>query len=87
MGLNISKKNKTAINCIICKGGLLRKGQTTFAVDENGVLVVIRKVPAFICDQCGEEYLDEFVTERLETDVSDVLRTGEKVIIQDFKAA
>ena len=87
MGRNIPKKNGKIMNCIGCRGGLLNQGQTTFAVDEDGVLVVIRKVPALICDQCGEEYLDEIVTQRLETEVNNALRTGEKVIIQEFRAA
>ena len=51
--------------CPLC-GGEKQKGETTFAVDlEFGVLVV-RRVPALVCEQCGETWIEDSVAEGLE---------------------
>ena len=40
-------------NCPLCHGGIKREGKTTFTVDLGFGVVVIRKVPAQVCDQCN----------------------------------
>ena len=48
--------------CITCKHGQLQSGKSTYTSDSNGILVVIRSVPALVCDACGADYFDEAVT-------------------------
>jgi YgiT-type zinc finger domain-containing protein len=48
-------------------GGEKADGKTTFTVEfETGVLVV-RDVPAKVCQQCGEEWIDDSVASELES--------------------
>ena len=47
------------MNCVLCKHGVTKPGRTTVTLERNGTLVVIRDVPADICVECGEYYLDE----------------------------
>jgi len=49
----------------MCKNGELEHRTIPMVMDRQGVTVVFQHVPAFICDQCGESYLDSDVTERL----------------------
>ena len=41
--------------CTFCKG-TLKEGKTEFMVRINHEVVVIKDIPAFICDQCNEAY-------------------------------
>ena len=51
--------------CPICDG-LKQPGSTTFTADLGESLVVIRNVPAKICEQCGEEWLSDEVFQQIE---------------------
>ena len=41
--------------CSLCKGKL-REGTTEFMAHAAGVVIVIKDVPAFVCEQCGKAY-------------------------------
>jgi len=41
------------MTCFVCKG-TVKNGFTTFTVDMGKCLAVVKNVPAFICDQCGD---------------------------------
>ena len=47
------------MECVICKNGKTRKGKATVTLERNGTVVVIKEVPAQVCQNCGEYYLDE----------------------------
>ena len=51
--------------CPLC-GGIKTEGKTTFTVDLKFGVVVVREVPALVCDQCGEAWIEDGVAERLE---------------------
>ena len=51
--------------CPVC-GGSIQKGKTTFTADLKTGVVVVRSVPAHICMQCGEEWIDDNTAELLE---------------------
>ncbi len=56
--------------CPMC-GGSKHAGKTTFSVDLTFGVVVIREVPAIVCDQCGEAWLQDPIATRLEQVVSE----------------
>ncbi|QDK83693.1 type II toxin-antitoxin system MqsA family antitoxin [Spirosoma sp. KCTC 42546] len=47
-------------------GGHKEAGRTTYSVDSGDGLVVVRHVPAMICNQCGEEWIDNQTAQQLE---------------------
>lgn len=51
--------------CPICSGQV-QPGTTTFSIDLQSGVVVVRNVPAHICQQCGEEWLDDEQSVKLE---------------------
>jgi YgiT-type zinc finger domain-containing protein len=51
--------------CALC-GGQKVFGYTTTTVDLGSSLIVIRQVPAQICELCGEEWLDHQTAQRIE---------------------
>jgi YgiT-type zinc finger domain-containing protein len=52
--------------CPLCDGKKI-EGTTTYTVDLGFGVVVVRAVPAKICSQCGEEWIDASVARSLET--------------------
>lgn len=50
--------------CYFC-GGKLKEQLTTFLHEENGQVWVVRNVPAYVCEQCGEKEYSRATTKRL----------------------
>lgn len=59
--------------CPLC-GGDKEAGTTTFAVDLSFGVVVVREVPALVCSQCGDAWIDHPVAMKLEDVVDDARR-------------
>jgi len=53
------------MKCVICKQGKTKVGTTTVTLERGSSIMVFKKVPAQICENCGEYYLSEAVSERL----------------------
>jgi YgiT-type zinc finger domain-containing protein len=53
------------MNCLICKTGTTQQGTTTVTLERDTTVIVIKDVPAQVCDNCGEYYLSEEVSSRI----------------------
>jgi YgiT-type zinc finger domain-containing protein len=74
------------VNCVICKTGQLQAGTTTVTLQREGTTVVIKEVPAQVCDNCGEYYLSEEMTERVLAIAEAAVRKGAEVEILRWAA-
>jgi len=50
------------VTCLICNTGETNPGTTTVTLERDNTVVVIKDVPAQVCDNCGEDYLSEDVS-------------------------
>lgn len=50
------------MKCQLCKNGTTEKGRVTVTLERGSTVVLIKNVPAEICENCGEYYLDEKTT-------------------------
>jgi len=66
--------------CPLC-GGDKEPGQTTFTVDLESCLIVVRKVPAKVCRQCGESWIGGETARQLEDLVQNARRNRAEVEI------
>ncbi|MBT9556494.1 MAG: type II toxin-antitoxin system MqsA family antitoxin [Myxococcales bacterium] len=64
--------------CPVC-GGSRVNGRVTFTADLGEVVVVVRQVPATVCDQCGEQWIEDTVAASLEQRAADARRRGAQV--------
>ncbi len=64
---------ESAGRCPLC-GGDKELGTTTHAVDFGAGVVVVRDVPAYVCTQCGDAWIEDATAERLEQ-IVDAART------------
>jgi len=53
------------MKCVICKTGETTPGKVTVTLERAPTVLLVKEVPAQVCDQCGEYYLDEHTTQRL----------------------
>src|SRR6266550_3351807 len=53
------------MKCVICKKGETKAGTATVTLDKDGATLVFKGVPARVCTNCGEEYVDENITASL----------------------
>ena len=75
------------MRCVICKGGEVKPGATSFTIERGDMTLVLKAVPARVCGQCGEAYFDEATTRRIEEIADRVQRAGVQVAVQDYAAA
>lgn len=59
------------MNCFYCKGHTVET-TTKFIVDLGNCVVIVKNVPARVCQQCGEASFSDDVAKRLEKIVSAV---------------
>jgi YgiT-type zinc finger domain-containing protein len=74
------------MKCVICKHGETQPGTTTVTLERAATTLVVKNVPARICDNCGEAYVEEEITRRLLATADEVLRTGVQIDVRDFAA-
>ena len=73
--------------CAFCRGGRLRSGHTTMTLERGAATVVVKQVPALVCDACGEAYLEEEVTEQLFREADAAIARGAEVEVRRYVAA
>ena len=74
------------MKCVICKTGEVKSGETTVVMHRHETSIIIKNVPADICQTCGEYYLSEYVTEQVLKRAESASAKGVEVEILHFAA-
>jgi YgiT-type zinc finger domain-containing protein len=75
------------MRCVVCRQADVRPGQTTVTLERDGLTLVVKNVPAQVCPNCGEAYVDVEVTTRLLREAENTARAGAEVDIRQYMAA
>ena len=75
--------NSTTNQCPLC-GGNKTSGKTTFTADLGSGVVVVRRVQATVCAQCGEEWIDDETARCLEKVVDEARLKNSEVEVTAF---
>ncbi len=62
--------NEKGTTCPLCKGKK-EAGKTTFTAELGFGVVVVRDVPALVCDLCGADWIEDSIAEKLEEIVAE----------------
>ena len=73
--------------CSICRQGETHPGTTTVTLERGELTFVAKHVPAMVCANCGEEYLDSSTTEQVLRMTEAAAASGVQVDICAFRAA
>jgi YgiT-type zinc finger domain-containing protein len=72
------------MKCVICKHGETKPGQTTVTLQRGNATLVVKNVPARVCSNCGEAYVDDRVTRALLDTAQQALTAGVQVEVREF---
>jgi YgiT-type zinc finger domain-containing protein len=75
------------MTCVICKHGETQPGTTRIAVERGSTVLVVRGVPAQVCDNCGEAYLSADAVDRLQQMLAVAAQDGVQVEVREYIAA
>ena len=75
------------MKCVICRHGETRPGTATVTLERDRATVVVKGVPARVCENCGEEYVEEEAASRLLALAEEAANSGVKVEVLEYAAA
>jgi YgiT-type zinc finger domain-containing protein len=81
------QEEETDVKCVICKNGETKPGKVTVTLERGSMTLVVKAVPAEVCSNCGEEYVDEETTARLLQTAEEADRLGVQVDVREYLAA
>lgn len=71
------------MNCVLCKSDL-KRGNVNHVVDLEDKIIVIKEVPANICEQCGEYFLDNEVALNIETFIEKAKKNKAEILVVKY---
>ncbi len=74
------------MKCVICKNGNTQPGVVTVTLQRGDTTVIIKQVPADVCDNCGEYYLSDEISERVLSQAENALSAQKEVEILQYAA-
>lgn len=75
------------MSCPLCRSGELGVGVADKVLTLAETTLVVRGVPALVCDVCGERYFDGEITQQLLELVRSIQRAGVLVDVRRYVAA
>jgi YgiT-type zinc finger domain-containing protein len=72
---------------MICKHGETKQGTTTVTLEKGSSTIVFKEVPAQICDNCGEKYIDKTTTKELLSKARNIVKNGVEIDIRKYDIA
>ena len=75
------------MKCVICKHGDIVAETVTVTLNRGESTIVFKRVPARVCDNCGEEYLDDEITSSLLEIAEEAVNAGVEVEVREYVAA
>ena len=86
MGAELPQEEDT-VKCIICKQGETQSGNATVTLERDGMTLIVKAVPAQVCENCGEEYINGDITAQLMQQAEEAVRFGVQVEVRTYVAA
>ncbi len=74
------------MKCVLCKTGDMQPGVATVTLERNQTVVVIKGVPAEVCQNCGEYYLSQAVSEKIYRQAEDAVSRNAEVEVLRYAA-
>ncbi|MDO8683356.1 MAG: type II toxin-antitoxin system MqsA family antitoxin [Armatimonadota bacterium] len=75
------------MKCVICKQGDTQSGKATVTLERDTLTFVVKGVPAQVCANCGEEYVDEEIVTQLLKTAEEEVTSGTQVDVREYRAA
>ncbi len=75
------------MKCVICKHGDTQPASTRVSLERHDTVLVVRRVPADVCDNCGEAYINADAFDQLQRMLDEASVAGVQVEVREYAAA
>ena len=75
------------MKCVICKNGANKPGEVTVKLERGKSIILVKNVPAMVCNNCGHYYLDEKTTRYIYKEADLAIKKGAEIEVINLKAA
>ena len=75
------------MKCVVCRRGDTVPGIATVTLERDALTLVVKNVPAQVCGNCGEEYLDDETTENLLKTAEEEVKAGTQVEVRHYSVS
>ncbi len=62
--------------CLVCKHNRFKKGTTILPIERGKAILLITDIPARVCENCGETYIEEEIAQDVQ-DLANETLAGE----------
>jgi YgiT-type zinc finger domain-containing protein len=81
------ERKEITMHCPVCEIGEVRAGHSTVSVEQKEYRLVINNVPARVCQNCGENYIDDETKAQLLRLADIPAPQGVRVDIREYSTA
>lgn len=74
------------MKCAICRNGETHPGTATVTMTRGEATIVVKSVPAEVCDNCGEYYLDDVISAKILVSAEEAVKQNREVEVIQFAA-
>jgi YgiT-type zinc finger domain-containing protein len=61
------------MRCLVCKHNRFKKGTTVLPIERGNAILLVTDIPARVCTNCGDSYLEEEVAQNVQEIANDSL--------------
>ena len=74
------------MTCVTCKTGIYQNGFTNVILTKGDSIIIIKQVPAEVCNQCGDYILSSDTSIQIQKMAKEAFENGSEVEIRRFAA-
>ncbi len=72
------------MECLMCKNGTTVKGLVNVPIVRDDKIIFFKKIPAEICDNCGEYYLDSTIANEIYEKANERMNEGVEMEVTQY---
>ena len=72
------------MKCVICKNGTTTEGFVNIPIVRKDKIIFIKNVPAQICDNCGEYYMNTDVAKEIYNKANERMNQGVEMEVTQY---
>lgn len=73
------------MECVVCKHGTTYKGHVTVKLERGGAIILLKNVPADVCENCGHFYLDEHTATVVLKEAENAINHGAELEVMRYR--
>jgi YgiT-type zinc finger domain-containing protein len=70
--------------CLICRQAEILDGLTSISLERGEVRLVVNNIPARVCPNCGEAYVDELIAAQLLREAEEMSAAGILEYVREY---